>query len=513
MLWAALLLTPFAPEGASPPAKPGRPNLVIVLADDMGISDLGCYGSEIRTPHLDSLADKGLRFTQFYNTARCCPTRASLLTGLYPHQAGVGHMVNDNGLPGYRGRLNDRCVTFAEVLRPAGYRTYLSGKWHVGEKKGGWPVDRGFDRSYSLISGGTNYWRLDKGRILARDGESIQPPEKWYVTDAITDNAVSFLSDHAKEHADKPFVLYVPYTAPHWPLHAHPDDIARYKDTYAIGWDKLREQRLAKMKKLGLVDASVFLTPRDSSVPAWDKAPNKADAAHRMAVYAAQIECMDRGIGKILAQLRANKTLDNTLFLFLADNGGCAEIIDRGTKGVPAGGAESFLSYGVGWANASNTPFRRYKHWVHEGGIRSPLIAHWPATITKPGLVKSPAHLIDIMATCVDLSGAKYPEKVLPLEGQSLRPLLEGKAWKEHEALFWEHEGNRAVRMGEWKLVAVHKGPWELYELATDPTETTDLAAKHPERVEAMIQHYAAWAKRAQVRPWDEVQKSRPKKE
>ncbi|MFQ3649443.1 MAG: arylsulfatase [Gemmataceae bacterium] len=512
MVGTALVVLAFF---AAPDQAASRPNIVILLADDMGFSDIGCYGSEIRTPHLDSLAEKGVRFTQFYNTARCCPTRASLLTGLYAHQAGVGHMVNDNGLPGYRGRLNDRCLTFAEVLRPAGYRTYLSGKWHVGEQKGSWPVDRGFDRCYSLISGGTNYWRLDKGRILARDSEAIRPPENWYVTDALTDHAVEFLQDHAKQHADKPFVLYVPYTAPHWPLHAHPEDIARYKDTYLIGWDKLRQQRLAKMKKLGLVADSVKLTPRDPKVPAWDRAPNQADAAHRMAVYAAQIECMDRGIGKIIAQLRANKCFDNTLILFLSDNGGCAELIDRGTKGVPAGGPESFLSYGIGWANASNTPFRRYKHWVHEGGIRSPLIAHWPAGIRKPGLVNSPAHVIDIMATCVDLAGANYPgaDKATPLEGQSLRPLLEGKAWKEHEALFWEHEGNLAVRMGDWKLVALHKGPWELYNLATDPEEMIDLSAKETERTQAMIQRYEAWAKRAQVRPWEEVQKSRPKKE
>jgi arylsulfatase len=492
-------------------APPEKPHILLIMADDMGYSDLQCYGSEIPTPNLDKLASNGLRFTQFYNVGRCCPTRASLLTGLYPHQAGVGHMVNDNGLPGYRGRLNDRCATLGEVLRTAGYRTYLSGKWHVGEKKGGWPVDRGFDRSYSLISGATNFWRLDPGRTLARDGEAIQPPEKWYITDAISENAVSFLKDHAKSHADKPFFLYASYTAPHWPLHAHPEDIERFKDTYNVGWDEIRKRRLARMKELGLIDRATALSPRDAKVPAWEKEPNQKEFAHRMAVYAAQIYRMDAGIGQILAQLEANKALENTLILFLADNGGCAEIIDRGKKGVPAGGPDSFLSYGVGWANASNTPFRLYKHWVHEGGISTPLIAHWPAVIQKPGVVREPSHLIDIMSTYVDISGAQYSEKLQPLEGKSLLPLFQGKPWVGHDALYWEHEGNRAVRQGDWKLVAQHGKAWELYDLSTDRLEGNNLAEKFPDRVTALTKLYDTWAERAQVRPWNEVRKSKPK--
>src|SRR3954451_974482 len=238
---ALVLSLAAAPAGA-------KPNVVVILVDDMGFSDVGCYGSEIQTPNVDKLAAKGQRFLQFYNTSRCCPTRAALLTGLYSHQAGVGHMVQDKGLPGYRGRLNDSCVTIAEVLKPAGYRTYLSGKWHVGEDRGHWPVDRGFQRSYSLVSGGTNYFRLDKGRTLVMDDKKITPPKDWYVTDAITDNAVTFLKDHAK--SDKPFFLYLAYTAPHRPLHARPADIKKYRGKYKSGWDELRDRRLAKMREL-----------------------------------------------------------------------------------------------------------------------------------------------------------------------------------------------------------------------------------------------------------------------
>lgn len=480
-----------------------RPNIVIIMADDMGFSDIGCYGSEIRTPNLDRLAAHGLRFTQFYNTGRCCPTRASLLTGLYPHQTGVGHMVDDRGLPGYRGFLNDRCVTIGEVLGAHGYATYLSGKWHVGERRPHWPVDRGFQKSYSLVSGGTNYFRLDPNRILARDGQRITPDEGWYVTDAITDNAVAMLKEH---DTDKPFFLYVAYTAPHWPLHAWPEDIARYRGKYQSGWDKLREERHKRMIELGLVDERWPLTPRDERVRAWDNVPaeRRDDWDLRMAVYAAQIDRMDQGIGKLLAQLEAMKASDNTLVLFLADNGGCAEIIDRGQPGKRAGDKDSFLSYGVGWANASNTPFRMYKHWVHEGGIATPLVVHWPAVIKEAGITSQPGHLIDLMATCVDVASAEYPrthqdKPIIPLEGKSLVPIFRGQERDGHEHLFWEHEGNRAVRRGNWKLVAKNKQPWELYDLAADRTETNNLASEHPKLVKELASVYDAWAKRVGV--------------
>ena len=492
-----------------------RPNILLIMADDMGYSDIGCYGGEIKTPHLDSLAANGLRFTQFYNTARCCPTRASLLTGLYPHQAGVGHMVGDDKVEGYRGRLNDECVTIAEVLRPHGYRTYMTGKWHVGEARPHWPVDRGFDRSYSLVSGGSNYFRLDQGRILARDDQRIEPPKDWYITDAITDHSVAFLDDHARQSKDKPFFMYVAYTAPHWPLHAHPADIEKYKGQYLKGWDALRQERHKRMIEMGLVDKNWPLTPRPDDVRPWAEAQDKGDKDLRMAVYAAQIDRLDQSIGRILARLREQNQLDNTLIFFLADNGGCAEVIDRGTKGVPAGGADSFLSYGVGWANASNTPFRLYKHWVHEGGISTPLIAHWPQGIKRKNeLDHQPGHLIDILATVVDVTGAAYPKEVngktiQPREGVSLRPAFEGKSLDRKAPLYWEHEGNQAIRDGQWKLVKQHNKPWELYDLSADRSEMKNLAKEQPERVKTMSEQWEAYAKRARVIPWAELPKAR----
>lgn len=364
------------------------------------------------------------------------------------------------------------------------------------------------------VSGGTNYFRLDPGRTLVMDDKRITPPKDWYVTDAITDHAVTFLKDHG--NSDKPFFLYLAYTAPHWPLHAHEADIKKYRGKYKKGWDALRAERHARMKKMGLVDGKWALTARDAGVPAWADAKDKDDWDLRMAVYAAQIECMDRGVGRVLAQIKANGAADDTLVMFLADNGGCAEIIDRGAKGVPAGGAESFFSYGVGWANASNTPFRLYKHWVHEGGISSPLVVSWPAVITKAGITHQVGHLIDLMATCVDIAEANYPQKagdkaITPLEGKSLRPIFEGKTRAGHEAIYWEHEGNRAVRQGKWKLVARFKGPWELYDLEDDRTETKDLAARLPERVKAMAALYEKWAARAQVEPWEKVRPGKAK--
>lgn len=489
-----------------------RPNIVLIMADDLGFSDIGCYGSEINTPNLDALASDGIRFTQFYNTARCCPTRAALLTGLYSHQAGVGHMVDDRRLPGYIGKLNDRCVTIAEVLKTGGYKTWMSGKWHVGEQRPHWPFDRGFERSYALVSGGSNYWRLDPGRTLAKGDKRIEPPADWYITDAITDNAVQFVADHGQ--AEEPFFMYVAYTAPHWPLHAHESDIAKYRGKYMLGWDALRKQRHARMKELRIVDPKWPLTPRDVEVPAWEEAQNQDDWDLRMAVYAAQIDRMDQGIGKIVGKLKELGKLENTLIFFLADNGGCAEIIDRGKPGVPAGGPDSFLSYGIGWANSSNTPFRRYKHWVHEGGIASPLIVHWPEGVRDSSTTHQPGHVTDIMATCLDVAGVDYPQEysgreITPLEGKSLRPILEGKP-RDRGFIYWEHEGNRAVRQGKWKLVAVHKGAWELYDLEADRTEMKNVAGMHADKVAELRAAWNQWAERSNVEPWELVQKNAP---
>ncbi len=489
-----------------------RPNIILIMADDMGFSDLGCYGSEISTPNLDRLAARGVRFTQFYNTARCCPTRAALLTGLYNHQTGVGHMVNDRGAPAYQGYLNDRCVTIAEALRPAGYRTLMTGKWHVGENRPHWPTDRGFERYFGLISGATNYFRLDEGRKMARDDQPYTPPrEGFYITDAISDWAVKYIDEYGRR--PEPFFLYAAYTAPHWPLHALPAEIAKYRGKYLKGWDALRRERHARQIRLGLVDRRWPLTPRDSSAPAWEDVKDKEARDLKMAVYAAQIDRLDQGVGRVLARLRQAGAEENTLVMFLADNGGCAEEVDRGKPGVPPGGAESFMSYGLPWANTSNTPFRLYKHWVHEGGIATPFIARWPAVIRRPNqIVHQAGHIIDVMATCLEAAGVEYPRtyqgrEIQPLEGQSLAPIFRSGRREGHDILCWEHEGNRAARQGNWKLVSRHPGGWELYDLEADRTELNNLASKHPDKVRELSEKYDQWARRCGVIPWYELPK------
>lgn len=479
-----------------------QPNIVLIMADDMGFSDLGCYGSEISTPHLDRLAAGGMRFTQFYNTARCCPSRASLLTGLYAHQAGVGHMIRDLGAPAYQGYLNDRCVTIAEVLRENGYRTLMAGKWHVGEERPHWPIDRGFERHFGLISGGSSYFQVDKGRTMALDDKPFTPQGDFYMTDATTDYAVEFINDHRQE--ETPFFLYVAYTAPHWPLHARPQDIAKYRGKYMHGWDELRKNRHKKMMELGVADPKWTISPRDPRVPAWEAVDDKEAEDLKMAVYAAQIDRMDQGIGQIMEKIKESGAEENTLVLFLADNGGCDEKIDRGQPGVPPGSKESYLSYGVAWANASNTPLRLYKKWVHEGGISSPLIANWPARIAPGGVTQEVSHVIDLMATAVDAAGAQYPRNhhgrdITPLEGKSLIPILQGQGQSGHDAIYWEHQGNRAVRKGKWKLVAEDEGEWELYDLETDRTETNNLAAHNPQTVKELAALYEKWAARCGV--------------
>ena len=511
-----------------------RPNIILIMADDLGFSDIGCYGGEIETPHLDRLARDGLRLTQFYNTARCCPTRASLMTGLYPHQAGVGHMMGDYGLPGYRGDLNRNCVTIAEVLRSAGYATWMSGKWHVtppdNSATRNWPRQRGFDRFYGTIHGAGSFY---DPYSLTRENEPIEPEgEDFYYTAAIGEEAAAYIDEYGAR--DKPFFLYASFTAPHWPLHAPADAVEKYKGRYDQGWDALREERRRRMIDMGLIDEAWPLTPRDEAVPAWEEAGHKEWHARRMEVYAAQVDLMDQAIGKIVGKVEQMGLSHNTLIFFLADNGGCAEEIQPSWRGlhfptrtrggrrvqqgndpsVMPGPEETYQSYGAPWANASNTPFRLYKHWVHEGGIASPLIVYWPAGVERSGqLSDEPSHLIDIMATCVDVASGGYPAEyegrsITPLEGKSLRPVFETGGREGHEALFWEHEGNRAVRQGPWKLVSRYNeregrdGEWELYELEADRTEMNDLAARHPERAAAMAGRYEAWAARSGVVPW-----------
>ena len=488
-----------------------RPNIVLIMADDMGFSDIGCYGGEIETPNLDRLAGNGLRFTQFYNTARCCPTRASLLTGLYSHQAGIGHMVGNKGYPAYQGYLNDRCVTIAEALKPAGYQTLMTGKWHVGNKRGHWPLDRGFDRFYGSNTSTGSYFAIHDDsydRRLILDDREIEPPDEWYATDAYTDYAIDFVEEASRR--EDPFFLYLAYTAPHWPLHALPEDIAKYRGKYRKGWDALRRERHKRMIEMGIVEEDWPLSPRGGR--AWDSLSDekKDEMDLRMAVYAAMIDRMDRNIGKLVESLEERGILDNTLILFLADNGGCAEGglwgFQRGDE--PIGSPQSYASYGLCWANASDTPFRRYKKWTHEGGIATPLIAHWPGVIRQRGeLCRQVGHVIDLMPTCCEVAGAEYPgrhdgHEIVPVEGRSLVPVFQGRMREPHEALFWEHQGNRAVRQGKWKLVSEHADAWELYDLEADRTEMHDLAAERPEKVRELKNLYKAWAARCGVRPW-----------
>ena len=491
-----------------------KPNIVVMMADDMGYSDIGCYGGEIRTPNLDGLASNGLRFTQFYNAARCCPTRASLLTGLYAHQAGIGHMTSENeelrfdlGYPGYRGFLNRSCVTIAEALRPAGYRTLMAGKWHVGTFEGMWPVDRGFDEYYGIVRGASNFFRPAPDKLLVRNRERVVPGEDYYTTDAFTEHAIEFVRD-AERVDDQPFFLYLAYTAPHWPLHAWPEDTQRYRGKYLIGWDSVRKARLERMVSMGIIAKSWKMSIRDA-VP-WETLSRdmRDEMDLRMAIYAAQVDRMDQNIGRLIDTLEDLGELDDTLLFFLSDNGGCAEggMLGRGPRAILLTKNGYSQSYGQAWANASNTPFRKYKHWVHEGGIASPLIVHWPAGIPARGQLRGePTHLIDIMATALDVAGAEYPRRfaghdIAALEGVSMVPVFEDQPTR-REALYWEHEGNRAVRAGKWKLVAEHEGPWELYDMEADRTETHDLIRQYPETARRMIEMYTAWAQARNVLP------------
>ncbi len=527
--------------------KTGRPNIVLIMADDMGHSDIAPYGGEIRTPNLQRLADEGVRFTHFYNAARCCPTRASLLTGLYPHQAGIGHMTSDDGLRGYRGDLSRQAVTIAEVLGASGYATYMSGKWHVTNQMGfwtgdssstskhNWPLQRGFDRFFGTILGAGSFY---DPVTLTSGNTPIEPPTNpFYYTDAISTNAVSFIRDHAAEAVEnEPFFLYVSYTAPHWPLHALEEDIARYEGEYDRGWDAIRKERRERMIQAGLVREQWPLAPRDPVVPAWTEIPENEKAWYEraMEVYAAQVDRMDQGIGSIVETLRETGQEENTLLVFLADNGGCAEVLtpewrglflpDSTRDGEPVaigndfdrmpGPEDSYQSYGPHWAHASNTPFRRYKHWVHEGGIASPLIIHWPARMGEEGiLVDDIGHLIDLMATFAEASDATYPERyngedIVEMEGTSLLPVIDGSKIGERN-LFWEHEGNRAVRSGRWKLVSAYDGDWELYDMVADRTELNNLKNVRTELADSLATLYDVWAERAFVVPWESLQERR----
>jgi arylsulfatase len=514
--WSLVLLLAFSLCSSSFAAG-ARPNILVILVDDMGWSDIGCYGSEIPTPNLDALAKNGLRFTQFYNTGRCSPTRASLLTGHYPHQAGMGHLDNTvrPGHPGFLGRLSDQNVTLAEVLREAGYFTAMTGKWHLGHDKGCTPPVRGFDRSLNLALGGVFFYNQpvnEARRHLYLNGEPrpLDDPlfGRWYGTDLWTEWGLKFI-DEARA-AQKPFFLYLAHCAPHFPLMAPEADIAKFRGKYLAGWDKLREERHRRQIAMGLVEARWPMTPRADNSPAWDQVPGAERKRFDdiMAIYAAMIHAMDRSVGTLVEGLRQRGALDDTLILFLSDNGGNAESGPNGRyEGDHPGDAFSTVFLGQNWATLNNTPFRKWKHYVHEGGSATPLIAHWPAGIAaaqRGQLNHQPGHVIDLMPTVVEIAGARYPAQfqgrtIEPMEGVSLAPAFAGKTFTRPQPIFFNHEDNRAVRDGKWKLVALANQPWELYDLEADRTELNDLAAKHPERVAAMAAQYEAWAKRTRV--------------
>lgn len=505
-----------------------RPNVVVILVDDMGWLDIAPYGGEIPTPHLDALAKNGVRFTQFYNTARCSPTRASLLTGHYPHQAGMGYLddlIRRDSL-GFQGKLSDRSVTIAEVLHAAGYFTAMTGKWRLGQQNGTPPWQRGIDLSLNLRAGGIFFPNQTgnpndplasrakeplylNGKALPQTAPEFGPD--WYATYLWTDYGLKFIDEALQEK--KPFFLYLAHNAPHFPLMAPQELVTKYKGKYIAGWDKLRAERYRRQLQMGLIDPKWPLSPRAADSPAWDSLSQSERERydHMMAIYAAMIEALDSSVGALVKGLQERGALDNTLLLFLSDNGGNAESGPQGrTEGKEWGSKDSTVYLGLNWAALNNTPFRRFKHFTHEGGIATPLIAHWPAGIPRARrgkLEHRAAHLIDIMPTIVEITGAQYPatfkgQAIYPMEGVSLRPAFNGKALKRTEPIFFEHEGNRALRYGKWKLVAKYMDEWELYDLAADRTELNNLAQKHPAIVKDLAARWKAWAQRTHTDQW-----------
>lgn len=530
--------------------KDTRPNIVIIMADDLGFSDIGCYGGEIQTPNIDRLADNGVRFTNFYNVGRCCPTRAALLTGLYNQEAGIGNMTNDQHKPGFRGYLTENTVTLAEVLKMAGYNTAMSGKWHVSntvtrptpKEQLDWlnhqsdyqgpfspleqyPLNRGFDKFYGTIWGVVDYF--DPFSLVNGLEPVREVPKDYYHTDAINDTAASYIRQMSKEN--KPFFLYVAQNAAHWPLMAKPEDIKKYEDTYKVGWEAIREARYNKMVQMGLIDAKTApLPPRWQEGLAWKDNPDTAWDARAMAVHAAMIDCMDQGIGRILTALEQTGELDNTLILFLSDNGASAEwaanygpgfdrpsetrdgkkIFYAKNKEVMPGPQTSYTSIGPRWANVSNTPYRYWKSWSYEGGVHTPMIAFWPKGIQmeKGSFTRQTGHVMDFMPTLLEIAHAQYPEtykghQISPMEGVSLATILKGQQSVDYPTLFNEHEGGRYARQGQWKLVAPNNGKkqWHLYNLDEDHTELKDLAGQHPEKVRELEALWTKWATRMHI--------------
>ncbi len=508
-----LLVAALAMLAADRADGSSRPNIVIVLVDDMGFSDVGCYGGEIDTPNIDQLATGGLRFTQFYNAGRCCPTRASLLTGRYPHQVGLGHITEPPerplGIQGvYQGYLNDNCVTIAQVLHSAGYHTLMTGKWHVGmHHKTSWPLKRGFDRYFGCLSGGCNYFKPGGNRGITLDNSPFQTEDGFYTTDAFTDYACKFI-DEASQVDDRPFFLYLAYNAPHWPLNSKFKEFLKYKGKYTAGWLPLMKKRLAKQKALGLVDPDIDPAPHLG--PKWDSLTDKQrdDLDSIMAAYAGCIDSIDQNIGKFTRHLSQIGKRDNTVIFFLSDNGACQEggVLGNGSLEMvknPPLETLAGVRLGRAWANACNTPFRMYKHYIHEGGTCTPLIVSWPDGIPREQdgtFVRQFAFLPDLMATCIELAGTEYPDQMPPCQGTSMLPLLNGSTHPIHtKPIYWEHEGNAGVRWGKWKLVRIYKKPWDLYNIDTDRAEMHDLAASQSEQRDKMKELWTQWATKNHV--------------
>lgn len=518
-------------------ATSSQPNVVLILADDLGYSDLGCYGGEISTSNIDALGSNGVRLSQFYNTARCSPSRASLLTGLHPHQTGIGILTNDDRPRGYPGALNDRCVTIAEVLETAGYYTALIGKWHLAAEmnvpNNAWPSRRGFKYFYGTLTGCGSYFYPG---TLTRNEENVEEEARrnpdYYYTDAISDEACCVIRERAA--ADQPFFVYVAYTAPHWPLHARADDVERYRGRFAGGWDELRQERLRRLKEKGILSDEANLSERDPTQPSWVHTRDHDWQQRRMEAYAAQVDRMDQGIGHILDALTETGVRDDTVVIFLSDNGASAEslpLIDRETfrhrkdifraatrvgdqvrlgndASIAPGPEESYSSYGRAWANLSNTPFRYYKRWVHEGGIATPFIVSWPNGNLEVGSVCGTAYqLTDVLPTILEITATELPtdypgRQLQPIEGRSMLPALRG-APVEDRLLFWEHTGNAAVRRGQWKLVREYPNGWELYDMSMDRSELNDRADERPELVAELTREWERWAERIGIIPWE----------
>lgn len=520
--------------------KQSRPNIILILADDLGFSDLGLMGSEIRTPHIDSLAAGGKVLTSMYNCARCCPTRASLLTGLYPHQAGIGHMGANLGTPAYQGFLREDAATIAERLKANGYRTLMSGKWHVGgdlwaNRLETWrsgdpdrptPFQRGFDRFYGILDGVTHFF---SPHCIFEDDHRVEvSPSNYYFTDAITDKAIEMLEESVR--LDAPFFLYLAHAAPHWPMHAHEEDIARYEGVYDKGWDTVRTARHEEMLSRDVLQHRWRISPRDPQAPAWNDVAHRGWEASRMAVYAAMVDRMDQCIGRVVQSLKRLGQHANTVIMFLSDNGGCAEFMaeDGWAKFMPEihndgrkiemgnrpslrpGGPLTYMSYDLPWANVSNAPFRSFKHWVHEGGISTPLVVQWPQGIQDHSFSHEPCHVADILPTIMDITGTRMAstvngKEVLAPEGESFAPLLQGRRWNRQNPIAWEHEGNCAIRQGNLKLVRRFGHPWELYDMESDRTELNDLTAGNGSIQRNLEHEFQDWARRVGVEDWNSL--------